>query len=214
MKIIQKGSKALLISPHPDDIEFGAGAMLHKYKEYLTTKLLVLSTRFRTRGETENKKEQELAASFLGIKDIQFFDLPIRFFDKSEIRDQIRLLTSEICKEFEPDLILIPSLNETMQDHVVVAEEITRIIKKSSILGYEVIKHNRFFRPNMFVKISQESLDAKVKALSCFKGQVQKYYFDRKVIEALATSRAANGGFLGYAEAFEVYNIIDNESHY
>ena len=209
MEIIQKGTKILLISPRPDDIEFGAGGVLHKFKDQVDTKLLVLSNRYKTRGETNNSNEQERAASILGVQDIQFHDFPIRFFDSPEIRDKIRFLVTETCESFKPDLILSPSVNETMQDHKVVAEEVTRIIRNTTILGYEVIKHNRFFLPRVFVEISKESLDQKINALSCFKGQIQKYYFDKKVIEALATIRAANANFLGYAEAFEMYNMVN-----
>ena len=96
-----------------------------------------------------------------------------------------------------------------MQDHNVVTEEVVRIIRNTTILGYEVMKHNRFFLPKIFVEISKESLEQKIKALSCFKGQTQKYYFDKKVIEALATVRAANANFLGFAEAFEMYNMVN-----
>lgn len=213
MEIIQKGDKILLISPHPDDIELGAGGVIHKFKDKINTKLLVLSNRYKTRGETNNSNEQEQAASILGIQDIQFHEFPIRFFDSAEIRDKIRLLVTETCESFKPDLILCPAVNETMQDHKVVAEEVTRIIRNTTILGYEVMKHNRYFLPKIFVEISRESLEEKIKALSCFKAQTQKYYFDKKVIEALATVRAANANFLGYAEAFEMYNMINHDEN-
>ena len=77
MEIIQKGDKILLISPHPDDIELGAGGVIHKFKDKINTKLLVLSNRYKTRGETNNSNEQEQAASILGIQDIQLNELPI-----------------------------------------------------------------------------------------------------------------------------------------
>ena len=200
----------MLISPHPDDIEFGAGGVLHKFKDQINTKLLVLSNRYKTRGETNNSNEQEQAASILGIQDIQFHEFPIRFFDSAEIRDKIRLLVSETCESFKPDLILCPGVNETMQDHKVVAEEVIRIIRNTSILGYEVMKHNRFFLPKIFVEISKESLEQKIKALSCFKGQTHKYSFDNTVIESYSTVRAANANFLGFAEAFEMYNMVNH----
>lgn len=213
MEIIKENSNVLLISPHPDDIEFGLGGTLYKYKNKINTKLLIFSNRLRTRGESTNKEEQEEAATILGIQDTQYYDFPIRFFDSSENRDKIRLLISENCNSFKPDLIFIPGINETMQDHKALSEEVVRIIRNTTIFGYEVIKHNRFFQPEVYEEITKESLDAKIKALSCFKVQNQKYYFDKKIIESLATVRAANADFLGYAEAFEVYNMVNRISN-
>ena len=213
MNILQKGTRVLLVSPHPDDLEFGTGGTLYEYRNNLTSKLLVLSTRLKTRGETTNKEQQQNSASILGIQEVEFFDLPIRFFTKSEIRDEIRQIVTKQCEEFKPDIIFIPAKNETMQDHQAITEEVTRIIHNISIVGYEVIAHNKFVKPNhkMYVKISQDSIDAKVNALSCFEEQKSKYYFDKKVIESLAVVRAVNAGFFGYAEAFDVYNLIQNE---
>jgi len=208
MKIIEKGDRILLISPHPDDVEFGCGGTIYQFRQDITTKLLVLSNRFRTRGETENEKEQKSAASILGINDIQFENFPIRFFSSSENRDKIRLLVTKVCEEFKPDLIFIPALNETMQDHSSLAEEVIRVIRNISIIGYEVIKHNRYFRPNVFITISKESLLKKIEAISCYKGQSSKSYFDKEIIESLAITRASALGTKGYAEAFEIYNLV------
>jgi len=95
-----------------------------------------------------------------------------------------------------------------MQDHSALTEEVIRIIRDISIIGYEVIKHNRNFQPNSFFSISKEALERKIEAINCFKGQNQKYYFDEKIIKSLATLRAAEFGQSGFGEAFEVYNLI------
>jgi len=208
MKIIEKGDRVLLISAHPDDIEFGCGGTIYQYRKEITTKLLVLSDRSISNGEMNNKKEQKNAGQILGINNIQFENIQIRFLPSLENRNKIRMLVMKICEEFNPNLIFIPTVNDTHQDHNALAEEVIRVIRNVSIIGYEAIKHNRHFKPNAFIKISKESLIRKQEAIMCFKDQNKKYYFDSKIIESLATIRASEFGNKGYAEAFEVYNLI------
>ena len=141
---------------------------------------------------------------------MEFYDLPIRFFGSVESRDKIRQIATKEYNNFKPNIILIPAENETMQDHQAVSEEVVRTIKNTNIFGYEVIAHNKNVIPKMYVQISQKCIDTKIKALSCFKEQEKKFYFDKKLINSLATVRAAHAGFLGFAEAFDVYRIVQN----
>jgi len=208
MKLIEKGDRILLISAHPDDVELGCGGAIYQNRKDITTKLLVLSNRFSSNGEIDNEKEQTKAGKILGINDIQFEDIQDKFFPSLENRDQIRNLVTKVCNEFKPSLIFLPGINETHQDHSAIAEEVVRVIRDISILGYEITKHNRHFEPNTFIKITKKALEQKTKATLCYKGQNKKYYFDKKVIESLATMRASTFGYIGYAEAFELYNLI------
>jgi len=154
MKLLHSNDRVLLISPHPDDFEFGCGGTIYRYKNEIKTKLLVLSTRLRTRGEEKNKEQQKKSAEIFGCRDIKFFDFHIRFFNSAENRDKLRTVITDESNRFKPDVIFIPSLNETMQDHQALAEEVVRIIKGPTILGYEVPKHSNVFNPDVFIKIS------------------------------------------------------------
>jgi LmbE family N-acetylglucosaminyl deacetylase len=51
MALINRGDKILCLSPHPDDIEFGAGGTLHKYRDICEVLLVVFSDRSKTRNE-------------------------------------------------------------------------------------------------------------------------------------------------------------------
>ena len=200
----------LCVSPHPDDTELGMGATLNRFRnEFKTVKLLVLSNRKDTRKEKHNRRDQKNAAEILGIDDIEFYSLPIRFFGTQQARDKIRLTITQVARRFEPDIIFSTGMAETMQDHQAVTEEIIRVIRdKSSIFGYEGPKHNRFFKPNAFVNVSQKDIAVKIAAANTFTEFSNRYYFRPEVLRSLARVRAIQAGYLGYAEAFEVYRVM------
>lgn len=61
------------------------------------------------------------------------------------------------------------------------------------------------FQPNTLVEVGKEGVDAKVKALSMYRGMMRPYPHPRsaEAIEGLAAYRGCQAG-LKYAEAFEV----------
>jgi LmbE family N-acetylglucosaminyl deacetylase len=209
MRIIENGDRVLLVSPHPDDFEFGCGGTIHRYRNKITTRLLVLSNRMRTRGEKNNEEQQRKAAEILGCHDIQFFDLYIRMFGSTENRDILRKTITDEVISFKPDAIFFPSPREVMQDHQAVADEIIRVVRSTNLIAYEVPKHTRFFNPNVFVQIYQEDLDAKMNALNCFTEQAGKFYFSPDVLRAMAIFRAATTGITGFVEGFELYHYLE-----
>lgn len=208
------GSRVLCVSPHPDDVELGMGATLHKYRLKLASpRLLVLSNRRRTRGEVHNARDQRRAAEMIGIdeSDIRFHNLPIRFFSSAEVRDKIRMIISKEVAEYKPDVIFCPDLSETMQDHQATAEEIWRVVRgEVTVIGYETAKHNRMFIPNFFVKVGDEDIHAKAVAVQKFSEFTNRYYFEEDGIRALAKVRALNAGFNGFAEAFNILRLYSS----
>jgi len=220
MALINRGEKILCLSPHPDDIEFGAGGTLHKYSDICEILLVVFSDRSKTRNEKYNLKSQRLAVGEIGFNadcvrfinqlDVGMELLPIRFFGTEENRDTIRLVVQKIVKNFDPDLIFTPSINETNQDHQAVGEEVVRVIRgRAKILGYEVPKHHQFFQPNVYVKLSEADIEAKIRALNHFSEFTNRYYFEADVIKSLSRMRALDAGFFGLCEGFELYRLID-----
>lgn len=211
--------KILSISPHPDDTEFGLGGFLNRYRGLIEIQVVVLSDREKTRGESNNEAEQYAALDCFGIpkQNIHFIDelplglkrFPIRFMDSPEIRDQTRKLVQWVLLEWKPDIIFIPGINETMQDHSAVAEEFCRVGRWGGVLlGYEVPKHNRFFKPNVFFEISDEDLTVKMQSLNCFKQFTNRYYFNEEMVKSLAKVRASDAGSNTLVEAFELYQAF------
>ncbi len=218
MDLIPDGARLLCLSPHPDDVEFGLGATLDMYRGRCEVLLVVFSDRLKTRGEARNDEDQRAAAKELGIDgaNVKFIDelglgesrLPVRFFGAEENRDIIRRVATHLADTFEPTTIFVPSVNENMQDHLAMAEEVVRVVRgPATILGYEVPKHNRRFEPTAFVTVSEESLAAKVRSVNRYTEFTNRYYFEEDAIKALARVRALHAGFFGYVEAFEVYRL-------
>lgn len=67
------------------------------------------------------------------------------------------------------------------------------------------MKYLMAFNPNCFVEVGKEGVDAKVKALSMYRGVMRPYPHPRSVeyIAGLAAVRGSQWG-VNYAEAFEV----------
>lgn len=211
--------RVLCLSPHPDDTEFGVGATLHRYRSSIETRLVVFSDRSRTRGEKHNDRDQVAAAAKLGIpaSNVKFIDqlgidvqrLPVRFFGTEDARDRIRRVVAHVVKEFDPDVIFTPASHETMQDHQAVTEEVIRVQRgRAAIFGYETPKHNRLMNPGTFVRVDEADIKAKAEAVNSYSEFTTRYYFEERMLDALARVRGMDAGFHGLAEAFEVYRLV------
>jgi LmbE family N-acetylglucosaminyl deacetylase len=111
-------------------------------------------------------------------------------------------------KEMQPDLVLIPSTDDTHQDHQTISQEGFRAFKKTSMIGYEMPYNNLTFRTNMFVSLEKIHIQNKIEALQCYKSQIHKPYSQVDFIEGLARVRGTQIG-VQYAEAFEVIRWIN-----
>jgi LmbE family N-acetylglucosaminyl deacetylase len=217
MEIFKDSMRILCLSPHPDDVEFGLGGTINKFKDKCSFQIVVFSDRSVTRGEKNNDNDQIEAVKPLGLsaEQVSFVDrfglsrfVP-RTLDTPDSRDKIRLVSRDIVQEFKPDMIFVPAVSETMQDHKAIGEEIVRVIRgTNSIFGYEVPKHNRYFRPTVFIHLDEAHVRVKAKALDCYSEFTNRYYFSHENLFALARVRALDAGLSGFCEAFEVYQLF------
>ena len=121
----------------------------------------------------------------------------------SQYRQKILDELISLKRDYQPDIIFCPSLNDIHQDHKIVAEEALRAFKKQSILCYEEPWNNISFITNAFEKIEHRHLEAKISALSKYESQINRNYLNADVVRSLAITRGSqlDGG---YAESFEV----------
>jgi LmbE family N-acetylglucosaminyl deacetylase len=202
----------LVLAPHTDDGELGAGGTI---RYFLENKAKVWYAAFSTAKDSVPKgmppdilkKEVREATRKLGIdeKNLIIYDYQVRklnYFRQEILEDLIKLRN-----RVKFDLVLMPSLNDIHQDHLTVSQEGLRAFKTTSILGYELIWNNLTFNTTCFVRIEEHHLKYKINALKSYKSQKDRDYVSADFIRSLARSRGVQIGS-EYAEAFEVIRWV------
>ena len=206
--------KVLLLSPHTDDIELGAGGTLIKLLQEKTNSfcwaVFSMCEDAVPEGQPPDtlKKEFMSVADSLGVEKLQLYNTPNTNFPQH--RQEILSKLNKIKAEFEPQLVIMPALSDPHQDHRTVAEEAMRVfIKDTSIIGYELLWRNLTFKPQLFVRLTEKQIEEKWRILSLYKSQfiLKRNYFTKEFIFGWARIRGVQCNSL-YAEAFEVVRGI------
>lgn len=192
--------RPMFVGPHPDDIEFGCGALLSKMKDKNAEPVFVIVTDGGAGTPDPNvtpkmlsdmrKEEAVKAAGFLGVEKVEFLDLP----DDGEytVEDIIKRLAPVVLK-YKPDAIFAPDSHlrtECHPDHLKTGEAvryITQIVPHPESLrrhniSIEGVEHfpdaitlALYFsdEPNALCEISEKNLEEKIAALMLHTSQVQ-----------------------------------------
>ena len=210
--MISNYKRVLVLAPHTDDGELGAGGTISKLIELGSN---VYYAAFSTAEESVPshlpkdilKTEVKAATKRLGIKEknLKIYNYRVRNlnYKRQDILENLIKLRAEI----KPDLVLMPSLNDIHQDHITIAQEGLRAFKTSTILGYELIWNNLTFNTTSFVKLERHHIKNKFAALQEYKSQIGRDYMSEEFIFSLAKTRGVQIG-QEYAEAFEVIRLI------
>ncbi len=204
----------LVLAPHTDDGELGAGGFIAKLIENGAT---VTYVAFSTAEESVPehlpkdilKIEVRAATSKLGIKESNLIVFNYQVRKLNYARQEILESLIKIRKENNFDLVLMPSLKDIHQDHSTVAQEGLRAFKNISILGYELIWNNLSFDTTCFVKLEKKHIQSKYLALQCYASQAGRDYMSQEFIFSLAKTRGVQIGS-EYAESFEVIRWVIN----
>lgn len=198
--------RILIASVHTDDAEISSGGTISRFvREGREVNVVVLSKAFAR--ETEVPADECLRAlKVLGVpgKNITICDYPVRRLP--DYRQQILDLFITIKRNINPDLVLLPSLNDLHQDHACVAVEGLRAFKDRTVFGYLYNWNNVLYDTTCAVKFTAEDLQKKIAAVQEYKSQ-QKDYMQPEVIKALAITTGVAVG-ANYAEAFSVIRLI------
>lgn len=205
--------RVLVLAPHTDDGEIGCGGAIAKFisegKEVVYVAFSSAKKSLREQGRPEDLLINEVskATSVLGIKEN---NLIIHDFNVREFPDNRQLILDELIKlkkEFDPQLVFCPSINDIHQDHNVVARECLRAFKNITILGYEEPWNNIEFETRVFIKLDQASLDKKIEALACYESQKHRKYLNKEFMQSLATVRGVQIES-ELAESFEIMRLV------
>ena len=205
----------LAISPHSDDVEFGAGATLARFvDEGRTVCVLTLSYCEESvpSGFPKDALKHEQAESFtrLGIHGtIGYRKFKVRHFP--EHRQAILEELVQARKAIKPDLVLCPCSSDTHQDHATIRQEAFRAFKHTaSIWGYESpwnTDPNLPFAPNIYSRVDPAHFKRKWHALQAYESQAFREYMNEEFVLSMLALRGAEAG-VGIAEAFEAIRIM------
>ena len=206
----------LILSPHTDDAELGCGGTIVQLLERKNNiHWVVFSSAEDSLPEGMPKdtlrKEFTQVYKSLGLKESNVEILKYRVRYLFEKRQQILEKLVEIRKEFRPNLVIGPSLNDVHQDHVVVATEMVRAFKSySSIISYELPWNHLVFNVQMLVRLEKKHINRKFGLLNIYKSQFtrERNYFSKEFIFGLASARGVQANS-HYAEAFEIIRWIE-----
>jgi len=195
--------KVLMVSPHADDAEIGCGGLISKLR---VDGNVIWSVYFAPCTEdplnVDHLEQHREAVKLLGIDKLIEYKYPRNILEnyKQEIRD----ILFKINQEFQPFLVLCPSLHDFHQDHQVVADCCLTIFRNSIILGYESIASCPTFSPNVYITLSKLNARRKMQVFKCYKSQIQgrPSYFTPDAFLAHLKVRGAQVR-VPYAEAYE-----------
>ena len=195
-----------MLAPHTDDGEFGCGGTLARLVDGGARAFYAAFSTCRTSLPAELPpdtlaRECRAATARLGIADPILFDYDVRHFPSHRqpiLEDMVKLQA-----QLRPDLIFIPASTDLHQDHQVIHNEAKRAFKYTRTLGFELPWNNITMTTNLFSKIEEKHVAAKVAAIMEYKSQSHRNYYSEEFVRSLAVTRGTQTGER-YAEAFEV----------
>lgn len=202
----------LVLGPHTDDGEIGAGATISRLcregkKVYYVAFSICEESVPPGFDKTVLSKEILRAGSRLGIPKANISTLRYKVRKFTSSRQDILDDMIKIKNTIDPDLVLLPCSSDIHQDHKVIFEEGTRAFKKTSILGYEIPWNNLEINNRCFIEVFPEDLKNKVDSILEYKSQSFRNYINEDYIRSLLVIRGKQIDF-DLAESFEVIRLI------
>lgn len=219
----------MVVAAHPDDELLGLGASLHKWiHDYgVRVHVVILGEGLTSRSDErdpEQWKEElrrhrrniEDAQAEIGYHSLSIYDFPDNRFDTVALLDLIKTVEKE-KRAHQPDVILTHHGGDLNIDHRRTFEAVMTACRPMSdetvhtILAFETPSGTewrastdpRHFIPNWYMKVSQENVEAKIRAMEKYEFEKRPYPHPRSP-EALTYRARTHGTVVGaeYAEAF------------
>lgn len=224
--------RILVVVAHPDDELLGLGATMNKLinEQNCKVRVIILGEGITSRSDErdpEQWKEElkihrqniEQARKAIGYQSVGIYDFPDNRFDTVALLDIIKVIEKE--KEiFKPEIIFTHHAGDLNIDHqktfeaVITStrpmkgEKVHTIITFETPSGTEWIASSdpKQFIPNLFMEVSEENLNAKIKGMESYEFEKRAYPHPRSP-EALKI-RASMWGVSVGNNFSEVFNII------
>ncbi len=205
--MILYGKRVLFLGAHPDDIELGCGALIHHIASSSDLLCVTLSDNQKNPQLKNVVEEAYRSMEVLGVpRDrVRFGPFTTRVFpqDRQEILEYLLQLRSD----YSPDLIFVHSRRDVHQDHRTMTDESLRAFRGISVLGFDVVRSSHGFFPHFLVEVTEQDVEAKVKALSQYETYRDKYYFNCELTRAILVRHGALAE-RPFAEGFDILRIV------
>ena len=219
--------KCLFVVAHSDDEVSGAGASKWKWsQEGHSVEVAIMCTEAKARAfrpeDTELENDTNAAIEYVGVSKKYEATFPNIEMNTVPHLKLVQFIESAI-KESEPDVVITHHPADTNNDHLqtsMACQEAIRLFQRRpevkrvkefwymevpSCTEWKINNAMVTFNPNCYVEVGKEGVDAKIKALSMYRGVMRPYPHPRSAeyITALAAMRGGQWG-CNYAEAFEI----------
>ena len=212
MKASFQPKRLLVLAAHTDDGEIGAGGLVSKLsragleKKYVAFSSCAESVPEGFPADVLVDEVRE-ATRCLGFQEheLTILDFAVRHFPA--FRQEILEAMVALKREYNPDLVLVPTSYDVHQDHSVVNQEAKRAFKDCTLLGYEMPWNCIEFRTDLVVELTERNISDKLQAIRCYKSQSFRKYGDGAPLLKLAELRGSQIG-VNLGEAYEVIRWV------
>jgi N-acetylglucosamine malate deacetylase 1 len=201
------GKYVLFLGAHPDDIELGCGALLHHIAEQSDVLCVTLSDNQKNPDLQNVKNEHYESMSILGVPKEKIILGPFTTRVFPDSRQDILEYFLKIRREFQPDLIFVHSRQDVHQDHLTMTDEALRAFRGITVLGFDVVRSSYGFFPHFLVEVTEEDVDKKIDALSCYETYRDRYYFNSELTRSIMVRHGALAE-RPFAEGFDILRIV------
>lgn len=205
----------LVLAAHPDDETLGCGATIHKLAKNNHVSVLTFTDGLSSRTAGGDRRDElKKAAQILNFEIVETFNFPDNRMDSIPLLNINQAVEDTLAKSnIQPDIIMTHNPWCLNVDHRKIFEctQVISRMTKCKVMCYEVPSSTEWntigqFRPNSYVELSDDSVDAKISALqSAYKDELRSDYHPRSIDSIISTMRA-NGSVIGakYAERFMI----------
>ena len=218
--------KYLIVVAHPDDEVLGVGASIYKWTQQGdVVDVCIMCTEAKARAFRPNDKELDddthAALEYIGVNKEYEGNFPNIEMNTVPHLQLVQHIEKAIL-DSQPDIVITHHPADTNNDHLqtsMACQEAIRLFQRRpevkpikefwymevpSCTEWKVNNAMKNFEPNCYVEVGKDGVDAKIKALSMYRGVMRPYPHPRSTeyISGLAAVRGSQWG-VNYAEAFE-----------
>jgi len=201
------GKRVLFLGAHPDDIELGCGALLHHIVRQTEVLCVTLSDNQKNPDLQNVKNEHLESMTVLGVPKEKIVLGPFTTRIFPDARQEILEYFLSLRRDFKPDLIFVHSKQDVHQDHLTMTDEALRAFRGITVLGFDVVRSSYGFFPHFLVEVSEEDVNKKIEALSCYETYRDRYYFNSELTRSIMVRHGALAE-CPFAEGFDILRIV------